>query len=279
MPNLELKFSLFAILIKCQQLFLAQVPPHCGKQSPVPNTLTAPTGFRRQKCAKTLSMFENEKPIQKDKLHDQVYDRLCKMLREGEFTPGEAVRVARVSEAFEVSAMPVREALTRLLAIGVVANVSGRSVGVPALGYEELADLRDVRLEVETLAVQWAVRNRDDVFIDDLEALLVRLGKAEQAGDVRNYIKSNYDFHFRLYQQSKSVVLTEIINTLWLRVSPHLYRLEREDQFKVSNKHHRKIVQMIRKGDAQGASEALADDISDAYDVLVRALFAPESAQ
>ncbi|MEM8541793.1 MAG: GntR family transcriptional regulator [Pseudomonadota bacterium] len=225
-------------------------------------------------------MFENEKPIQKDKLHDQVYDRLCTMLREGEFTPGEAVRVARVSEAFEVSAMPVREALTRLLAIGVVANVSGRSVGVPALGYEELADLRDVRLEVETLAVQWAVRNReDDMFIDDLEALLVRLEKAEQAGDVRNYIKSNYDFHFRLYQQSKSVVLTEIINTLWLRVSPHLYRLEREDQFKVSNKHHRKIVQMIRKGDAQGASEALADDISDAYDVLVRALFAPESAQ
>ena len=109
-------------------------------------------------------MFENAKPIQKNKLHDQVYDRLCMLLREGEFTPGQAVRVARVAEAFGVSAMPVREALTRLLAIGVVANVSGRSVGVPALGYEELTDLRNVRLEVEALAVRWAVRNRDDSF-------------------------------------------------------------------------------------------------------------------
>ena len=57
-------------------------------------------------------MFKNQKPIHKDKLHDQVYDRLCTLLREGEFTPGKAVRVAQIAEAFEVSAMPVREAPT-----------------------------------------------------------------------------------------------------------------------------------------------------------------------
>lgn len=224
-------------------------------------------------------MFENEKPIQKDKLHDQVYDRLCTLLREGEFTPGEPVPVARVAKAFGVSAMPIREALTRLLAIGVLANVSGRSVGVPALGHEELTDLRDVRLEVETLAVKWAVKNRDDTFLADLDALLERLEETERSGDVRSYIKTNYEFHARLYRQSKSAVLTEIINRLWLRVSPHLYQLEREDQYKVSNSHHRKIVESIREGDEKGASEALAADLLDAYDVLVRAFFSPDSAK
>ena len=219
-------------------------------------------------------MFENAKPIQKDKLNDQVYDRLCMLLREGEFTPGEAVHVARVSEAFGVSAMPVREALTRLLAIGVVANVSGRSIGVPSLGYDELTDLRDVRLEVEALAARWAVRNRDDAFVADLEALLERLESTERSSDVRGYIKTNYEFHLRLYQQSQSPVLIDIINSLWLRVSPHLYQLERENQYKVSNIHHRRIVQAIRKGDEQGASDALIQDVSDAYDVLVRAMFA-----
>ena len=218
-------------------------------------------------------MFENAKPIQKDKLHDQVYDRLCMLLREGAFTPGEAVRVARVAEAFGVSAMPVREALTRLLANGVVANVSGRSVGVPALGYEELTDLRNVRLEVEALAVRWAVRNRDNAFVADLEQLLERLETTERCGDVSDYVKTNYEFHLRLYQQSHSAVLIDIIETLWLRVSPHLYQLEREDQYKVSNSHHRKIVHFVREGDAKGASDALVQDISDAYDVLVRATF------
>lgn len=218
-------------------------------------------------------MLENAKPIQKDKLHDQVYGQLCSLLREGEFIPGEAVRVARVAEAFGVSAMPVREALTRLQAIGVVANVSGRSLGVPNLGYEELTDLRDVRLEVEPLAVKWAVKNRDNAFVADLEKLLRRLETTESTDDVQGFIKANYEFHLRIYQQSKSPVLTDMINTLWLRVSPHLYQLERKKQYKVSNSHHRKIVGAIRAGDVETATQELALDISDAYEVLVETMF------
>ncbi len=168
--------------------------------------------------------------------------------------------------------MPVREALTRLLAIGVVEIVSGRSVGVPSLGYEELTDLRNVRMEVEPLALRWAVRSRDDAFIADLEKLLVRLESTERSGDVSGHIKANYQFHLRLYQQSHSPVLISIIDRLWLRVSPHLYRLERENQYKISNEHHRTIVQSVRDGDAQGATNALIDDLLDAYDILIRAL-------
>jgi DNA-binding GntR family transcriptional regulator len=222
-------------------------------------------------------MFKNQKPIHKDKLHDQVYDRLCTLLREGEFTPGKAVRVAQIAEAFEVSAMPVREALTRLLAVGVLSNVSGRSVGVPELSLEELEDLRDVRLEVETLATRWAVKKSDAHFLTDLEGLLAKLEQTAMSGEVHKYVKVNYEFHFRIYQQSQSTTLTEIINTLWLRVSPHLYYLEREQQFKVSNEHHGRIVEMIRKGDADGASLALGQDISDAYDMLVQRLFRAEA--
>lgn len=223
-------------------------------------------------------MFENQQPIQKDKLHDQVYERLCKLLREGEFTPGRPVPVAQVAKAFGVSAMPVREALTRLLAVGVLANVSGRSVGVPVLGYEELTDLRNVRVEIEALAVRWAVKNRDASFLADLDELLARLISTERAGDVSNYIKTNYEFHVRLYRQSKSHTLIDLIDTLWLRVSPHLYQLEREDQYKVSNVHHRNIVEGVRNGDSDAAAAALVADLSDAYDVLVRSLFEPQSA-
>lgn len=222
-------------------------------------------------------MLENAKPIQKDKLHDQVYDQLCTLLREGEFTPGQAVRVARVSEAFGVSAMPVREALTRLQAIGVVANVSGRSLGVPSLGYEELTDLRDVRLEVEPLAVKWALANRNKAFVTDLEKLLRRLEETEQNDDVQGFVKANYEFHLRIYQQSHSPVLIDIINTLWLRVSPHLYQLERKTQYKVSNNHHRNIVKAIQESDEATAMQELVLDISEAYEVLLQILF-PESS-
>jgi DNA-binding GntR family transcriptional regulator len=150
---------------------------------------------------------------------------------------------------------------------------------VPSLGFEELTDLRNVRLEVETLAVKWALANRDDAFVADLEKLLKRLEATERSGDVQGHIKANYEFHLRIYQQSNSQVLVDVINTLWLRVSPHLYQLERENHYKVSNNHHRKIVQAIREGDEATAVQELFLDISNAYQVLVKTLFAESSSR
>lgn len=218
-------------------------------------------------------MFQDEKPIQKDKLHEQVFNRLCTLLREGQFTPGEAVPVARVSQAFGVSAMPVREALTRLHAVGVLATVSGRSVGVPLLSQADLLDLRKVRMEVEAAAVIWAVENSDEAFLSELDSIFQKLVDAENSGDVGGFIKCNYEFHFRYYQQSKSPVLIDIINTLWLRVSPHLhlYHLSRTDRFHMSNVHHRTMIEAARSADPAAASEALVADLTDAYDGLMAA--------
>ena len=125
-------------------------------------------------------MFDKQQPIQKDKLHDQVYNRLCTMLRQGEFTPGEPVPVARIADAFGISPMPVREALTRLLAKGVLTNVSGRSVGVPKVSLENLTDVRNVRLEVESVAVGWSIKNSDEKFIKDLISPLSRETSVEK---------------------------------------------------------------------------------------------------
>jgi len=217
-------------------------------------------------------MFDKQQPIQKDKLHDQVYNRLCTMLRQGEFTPGESVPVARIADAFGISPMPVREALTRLLAKGVLTNVSGRSVGVPKVSLENLTDVRDVRLEVESVAVEWSIKNSDEKFIKDLKKLFEGLVDAEKRKDVRDFIRLNYEFHFRLYEQSRSAELMQIIDNLWLKVSPILYHLQLNDRFKVSNESHKAIIEAISKQDIVNAKAALAQDISWSYEDLISPL-------
>ena len=217
-------------------------------------------------------MLENQPPIQRDKVQDQVYGRLCKLLCEGAFAPGQAIPVSKIAAAFGVSAMPVREALTRLRAIGALANVSGRSVGVAVLGHDELVDLRNVRVEIETLAVRWAIQNRDEAFLAELDDLLDRLETAERSGDVEAYIKANYNFHSRLYRQSQSPFLIRTIDAIWLRVSPALHRLEGESLFRIPNIQHRTLVQSIRQGDGEAASDALVADIATSYNVLVQTL-------
>lgn len=218
-------------------------------------------------------MFEKQKPIQKDNLHNQVYERLCTMLRQGEFNPGESVAVARIAEAFGVSPMPVREALLRLQAMGVLSNVSGRSVGVPQATEENLIDIRNVRLEVEPKAVEWSIKNSDDKFISELSEIYEKLIISEQKRDIQAFVKENYTFHFRLYEQSNSPVLMQIIDNLWLKVSPYLYHSKWIDRFKISNINHRRIIEAISAHDVPSAKKALIDDISHSYEDLISILF------
>jgi DNA-binding GntR family transcriptional regulator len=114
------------------------------------------------------------------------------------------------------------------------------------------------------------VENRDEVFLRDIAALLEKLELSTNAKDHRQFVKLNYEFHLRIYTQSRSSTLVDMIETLWLRVSPHLYFAERDKQFKVSNEHHQQVVNMIRNGDADRAAKAIRDDISDAYEMLLR---------
>ena len=95
-------------------------------------------------------------PLARDTLHERAYRRICDLILDGEIAPGQVVTIQNLAEAFGVSTMPVREALKRLTAAGAISLVTGRSMGIPRLSLERLADLRRVRLSVEGIATEWA---------------------------------------------------------------------------------------------------------------------------
>src|ERR1700757_3411756 len=85
-------------------------------------------------------------PLARDTLHERAYRRICDLILDGEIAPGQVVTIANLADAFGVSTMPVREALKRLMTAGALSLVTGRSIGVPRLSLDRLADLRRVRL-------------------------------------------------------------------------------------------------------------------------------------
>ncbi|WP_253732655.1 GntR family transcriptional regulator [Thioclava sp. JE_KL1] len=218
---------------------------------------------------KGLTMFESVTPLKRETLQTLVHQRLCDLILQGEIAPGESITVASIAKALDVSPMPVREAISRLMALGALTIVSGRSIGVPRLGVEELADLRKVRSEIETTAVAWAVERRDPEFIAQLEKILYAMEAAEAAGQVREFIHANYDFHFTIYRQAGSPLLLEIIGNIWLRINPQFHLLQRHGHYRVSNKQHRRLFEAIRNGDSAAAIAALREDIDSAYEVIL----------
>ncbi len=72
------------------------------------------------------------RPVGRETVQDRVYREIRQMILNGEIEPGQTLTIQGLSEAFRVSAMPVREALRRLMAEQALMVVSGRSVGIPA---------------------------------------------------------------------------------------------------------------------------------------------------
>jgi DNA-binding GntR family transcriptional regulator len=218
------------------------------------------------------STLSTIKPVRRATLQTAVYEQLCELILGGNLAPGESITVASIAKAFDVSPMPVREAITRLMASGALTVVSGRSIGVPQLDRSVFTDLRNVRLEIEAVALRWAIKNATEAFHQDLHDKLDAMVLAEQKGEVAGFIRANYGFHFAIYRQANSPVLLETISNLWLRINPYFHLLQQTGHYKISNDQHREIVEGIVSKDELRAVEALNDDINSAYNTMASQL-------
>jgi DNA-binding GntR family transcriptional regulator len=206
--------------------------------------------------------------LPKGTLQDHVYLQLCEMILSGEIAPGQLVTIQALSDAFGVSAMPVREALQRLTAAKVLTVISSRSIGIPLLTKERLLDLRRVRLEVESLAAEWAVTRIDETEIAKLEGLIGKMETAA-AGDRKDYVRCNREFHFTLYRAAGSDVLYAIIENLWLQISPYFHLLHDSGNYHTSNAQHELMLRGLKARDSAAVGQGIRNDIEAAGKVLL----------
>ena len=206
--------------------------------------------------------------LPKGTLQDHVYRQCCEMILSGEIAPGQLVTIQALSDAFGVSAMPVREALQRLIAAKALTVISSRSIGVPHLTRERLLDLKRVRLEVESLAAQWAVTRIAAKEIGELEVLVAQMASAA-AGDRKQYVRCNREFHFAIYRAAGSEALYAIIENLWLQISPYFHLLHDSGNYHTANAQHDFVLKSLIAGDGVAVSQGIRNDIEAAGEVLL----------
>ena len=100
--------------------------------------------------------------IVRQTLSDQVYGDLKELLQAGEMEPGQRFTLRGLAAAIGTSAMPVREAVTRLAAEQALEVLPNRAIRVPLMTRERFLELRTIRLQLECLAIEAAADKRDD---------------------------------------------------------------------------------------------------------------------
>jgi DNA-binding GntR family transcriptional regulator len=204
------------------------------------------------------------RPVLRETVQEQVYRQIKELILNGEIEPGQTVTIQSLADAFRVSAMPVREALRRLMAEQALMVVTGRSVGIPALTRARLADLRRVRREIEALAASWAAERIGTADLRRLAELVERMQLAANQHDGRRFVPANHHFHFTIYRAANSPALLATIESLWLQIGPYFHVLRSSGNWHAANAAHRDLLEALARRDCPGAAIALQRDIDEA---------------
>jgi DNA-binding GntR family transcriptional regulator len=187
------------------------------------------------------------------------------LLISGALAPGEKLSLRAVADALGVSIMPIRGAVSRLVANHALEVAPNRAVRVPIMSAERFQDLARVRLQIEGFAAEQAalLRTPDDLAaITSAEACLRTACLAAQPNRPQ-VIELNKAFHFVVYQAAQSATLLEIIRALWLKVGPVL-NLGPERLRTQTVACHTKLLKAIKAKDALLARMALQSDVEGA---------------
>jgi GntR family carbon starvation induced transcriptional regulator len=202
-------------------------------------------------------------PIRKSGLTETVYQRLRSEIVAARLLPGELLTLDELGTRYGVSRTPVREALRRLEAEGLVLFREHRRVQVAPLSVSEIADTYALRILTEGFAVSESIRRQPTEIARDAEVIYRRMERDASAGDSNAFYRHHLDFHRAIYAGAGSQELTRVTEDLRTRTDRHRHVHE---NFQAANLRstadaHTGILAAVRAADQHAAARLVVEHL------------------
>jgi DNA-binding GntR family transcriptional regulator len=212
-------------------------------------------------------------------VRDWVEMKLREAILGGLFQPGEWLRQQRIADQLGVSEMPVREALKKLAAEGVVEYLPYRGMRVREYSADDVADIYKVRACMEAMAACAAAQNISAEELVELRALASQMEERLTQDDLEEHRELNRRFHEVLFTASRRTYLVHALKQLWMVFPSMLWgslpttateRLSEQDEYDIEE--HRAIIGALEEGNAAQAERLMRQHIEGAGDRLLAAV-------
>jgi DNA-binding GntR family transcriptional regulator len=206
---------------------------------------------------------------------EEVYEVLRSELLGGAFTPGQKMKMLELGERFGTSQSVVRESLTRLTEQGLLTAEPQRGFRVRELSVQDITDLTESRVGIESLALRWAIDRGDlhwETTILTAHHLLERTPLSREDGSFNEeWSVRHRDFHRALLAGCGNARLEGVANAL--RDSAELYRrwywVLTDDHHRDIPDEHRRLRDLAIARDQDSAVELLTAHIERAPHQLI----------
>ncbi len=222
-----------------------------------PNLAVLATGGRTSRGHRTLA--------------EKAYETLHDAIITGALRPGARLPIEELAEYLEMSPMPIREAVRRLDAVGLVENVPHRGARVTELSVTDLTEVYEVRLALETLAIRRAAARFTDARAERARQSLARL---EEMADDTSVAASeaHADFHFAFYEAAESAWLLRLIRPAWQVCERYALEWPQVRRLRERAAEHREILAACEAYNPDRAAAALQEHLATTANSLAEAM-------
>lgn len=194
---------------------------------------------------------------------DSILEELEQSIVLGEFADGERLDEVKLSERYNVSRTPIREAFQKLAATGLLNLIPRRGAFVRHPEFVELIEMFEVMAELEAMCGRLAARRISDDLLADIKRSAAECEEALKLGDSDEYYHQNERFHYLIYQASGNSFLASEASRLQKRLKPfRRMQLRVRGRMKQSMEQHRQIVLALETGNSEVAGSTLHEHVS-----------------
>jgi DNA-binding GntR family transcriptional regulator len=193
-----------------------------------------------------------------------------KAIMQGIFRPGQRLNLDSIAETLGVSRMPVRASLRQLENEGLVEIHHYRGATVSVLRADEIAEIYELRILLESYLLKLAVAEVDDAFLDRLEEIVEEL---ESSDELAERLERRFQLYGELYRRANRPRALAQVNSLRGSVGRYLL-LQRADE----PHSHEKLIKHLRARDADKATEWLVQHLHK-VSANLQAMVAEEDAK
>jgi DNA-binding GntR family transcriptional regulator len=195
-------------------------------------------------------------------LWQRVYEYLREEILAERLQPGAELLEVPLSAELGVSRGPIREAIGRLAAEGLVTVRPRRGAVVRSLSKDEFLELYQVREALEMMAMRLAVPKLGREDFARLEELVEAMAVHAEREEVAEFFRANVAFHGHLFEASGNAKLQELYGQLVGQMGKFRMRsLTLRGNLERSVAEHRAILRAAKRGDAERAAHLMSEHI------------------
>jgi len=206
-------------------------------------------------------------------LHEQTYQNLKTMIVEGAIAPGSKLNERALAEILSVSRTPIREAIRRLAAAGLVELINNRGAIVPKLNKEDVLNAFELMAELEGFSGELAAKRITKEALSEIEALHYEMLACYSRKDLSGYYKLNSQIHQHINLAAGNPVLTNTYSQVNARIQALRFR-SNQDQTKWDEAvlEHGEMIAALKAADGQRMRKVLMQHLANKKNAILNFL-------